>query len=309
VSRPFQAGERILLFDAKSRRYLVSLAEGGEFHTHSGPVPHADLIGAEEGATVRSARGARYVAVRPTLADVVLKMPRGAQVIYPKDLGPILILADIFPGARVFESGLGSGALSMTLLRAGAEITGYELRDDFAARASANVAGFLGPSALEHYHVSVRDAYEGIDERDLDRMVLDLPEPWRVVKPAEQALRPGGIMVSYLPTIGQVATLRDALDRSGFGMAETIEVLHRSWHVEGQSVRPDHRMVAHTGFLTSARLLRPAAAGAEAAEAGAAAGGEAGAGAPGAGVAAQAVDVRYPQVERQGPGPVLPGDV
>jgi tRNA (adenine57-N1/adenine58-N1)-methyltransferase len=257
VSRPLQPGERVLLFDSKGRRYLVTLTEGGEFHTHSGPVPHADLIGADEGTTVRSTRGARYVVVRPTLAEVVLKMPRGAQVIYPKDLGPILIMADVFPGARIFESGLGSGALSMTLLRAGAEITGYELRPDFAARAKGNVAGFLGPGALDRYHVSVRDAYDGIDERDFDRMVLDLPEPWRLIKAAEEALRPGGILVSYLPTIGQVSTLRDALARSGFGMAETVEILQRGWHVEGQSVRPDHRMVAHTGFLTMARLLVP----------------------------------------------------
>ncbi len=257
MSRPFTAGERILLFDSKGRRYLVSLVEGGEFHTHSGPVAHAALLGAQEGVTVRSSRGARYVAVRPTLAEVVLKMPRGAQVIYPKDLGPILIMADIFPGARVFESGLGSGALSMALLRAGAEITGYEIREDFASRAQANAAGFLGVDALERYHVTVRDAYEGIDETGFDRMVLDLPEPWRMVGSAERALAPGGIIVSYLPTIGQVATLREALDRSGFGMAETMEVLQRTWHVEGQSVRPDHRMVAHTGFLTAARLLAP----------------------------------------------------
>jgi tRNA (adenine57-N1/adenine58-N1)-methyltransferase len=255
VSRPLTAGERVLLFDSKGRRYLVTLADGGEFHTHSGPVPHADLIGAEEGLTVRSARGARYVVVRPTLAEVVLKMPRGAQVIYPKDLGPILILADIFPGATVFESGLGSGALSMTLLRAGATITGYELREDFANRARNNVAGFLGPAALDRYDVSIRDAYEGIDETGFDRMVLDLPEPWRLVAAAEKALRPGGILVSYLPTIGQVSELREMLARSSFGLAETVEVLQRSWHVEGPSVRPDHRMVAHTGFLTSARLL------------------------------------------------------
>jgi tRNA (adenine57-N1/adenine58-N1)-methyltransferase len=182
-------------------------------------------------------------------------MPRGAQVIYPKDLGPILIRADIFPGARVLESGLGSGALSMALLRAGADISGYEIREDFAARARANVVGFLGEEVLDRYRISIRDVYEGIEERDLDRVVLDLPEPWRVVPLAEAALRPGGILVSYLPTIGQVATLREALAASGFGMAETIEVLQRSWHVEGQSVRPDHRMVAHTGFLTSARLL------------------------------------------------------
>ncbi len=258
MSRRFEAGERVLLFDTKGRRYLVTLAAGGEFHTHSGPVAHDDLIGEEEGIHVRSARGARYTVVRPTLAEVVLKMPRGAQVIYPKDLGPILILADVFPGARVFESGLGSGALSMTLLRAGAEIVGYEVRPDFAARAQANVAGFLGSGVLDRYQVHVRDAYDGIDETGLDRVVLDLPEPWRMVKAAEGALRPGGILVSYLPTIGQVSMLRDALDRSGFGIAETIEVLQRSWHIEGQSVRPDHRMVAHTGFLTSARLLQPA---------------------------------------------------
>jgi tRNA (adenine57-N1/adenine58-N1)-methyltransferase len=255
MSRPFEAGERILLFDTKGRRYLVELVAGGEFHTHSGPVSHDALIGHEEGMLVRSSRGARYTAVRPTLAEVVLKMPRGAQVIYPKDLGPILILADVFPGARVFESGLGSGALSMALLRAGADVTGYELRPDFAARAQANVTAFLGAGVLDRYHVDIRDAYDGVSEHGLDRMVLDLPEPWRLVKSAEAALRPGAILVSYLPTIGQVATLRDALDRSAFGLAETIEVLQRSWHVDGQSVRPDHRMVAHTGFLTSARLL------------------------------------------------------
>ncbi|HEX6391871.1 MAG TPA: tRNA (adenine-N1)-methyltransferase [Acidimicrobiales bacterium] len=257
MSRPFEPGERVLLFDSKGRRYLVRLEAGGEFHTHSGPVSHDELIGREEGLVVRSSRGARYTAVRPTLAEVVLKMPRGAQVIYPKDLGPILILADVFPGAKVFESGLGSGALSMALLRAGAEVTGYEVRPDFAQRAQANVAGFLGSVALDQYHVNIRDAYDGIEEHGFDRVVLDLPEPWRMIKHAEEALLPGGILVSYLPTINQVSTLRDTLSRSAFGMAETVEVLQRSWHVEGQSVRPDHRMVAHTGFLTSARLLSP----------------------------------------------------
>jgi tRNA (adenine57-N1/adenine58-N1)-methyltransferase len=258
VTRPFTEGERALLFDAKGRRYLVSLVAGGEFHTHSGPVAHDAVLGHEEGVTVRSSLGARYTAVRPTLAEVVLKMPRGAQVIYPKDLGPLLILADVFPGARVFESGLGSGALSMALLRAGAVVTGYEVREDFARRAQANVVAFLGSGVLDRYQVAVRDTYEGIDAADLDRIVLDLPEPWRVVKHAEAALRPGGILAAYLPTIGQVANLREALAAGGFGMAETVEVLQRGWHVEGQSVRPDHRMVAHTGFLTSARLLTPA---------------------------------------------------
>jgi tRNA (adenine57-N1/adenine58-N1)-methyltransferase catalytic subunit len=255
MSRPFVVGDRALIFDSKQRRYLVTLADGGEFHTHAGFVRHEQLLGAPEGTVVRSTTGARYTAVRPTLADFVLKMPRGAQVIYPKDLGPILVLADVFPGARILESGVGSGALSMTLVRAGADVTGYELREDFAAKAISNVSAFLGAAALDRYHVEVRDLYDGIDERDLDRVVLDLPEPWRVVGPAEKALHPGGILVAYLPTIGQVAQLRAALDHSRFAMAETLEVLHRTWHVDGSSVRPDHRMVAHTGFLTHARLL------------------------------------------------------
>jgi tRNA (adenine57-N1/adenine58-N1)-methyltransferase catalytic subunit len=246
-----------LLFDTKGRRYLLTLAEGAEFHTHAGPILHADVLGSSEGCVVRSSKGARYTAVRPTLADLVLKMPRGAQVIYPKDLGPILMLADVFPGAHILEAGVGSGALSMTLLRAGAVITGYELRDDFAERARANVVSFLGEEVLDRYQVEIRDVYEGIDAAGLDRIVLDLPEPWRVVKHAEGALAPGGILVSYLPSILQVAQLRDALSHSGFGMEETLEVLHRTWHIEGQSVRPDHRMVAHTGFLTAARLLMP----------------------------------------------------
>jgi tRNA (adenine57-N1/adenine58-N1)-methyltransferase catalytic subunit len=256
VSRPFADGEHVLLVDRKKRRYMVRLRAGGEFHTHAGVLPHDLLIGADEGDELRSSRGATFLAVRPTFAEIVLKMPRGAQVIYPKDLGPILLLADVFPGARVLESGVGSGALSMALLRAGAVVTGYELREDFAARAIANVAAYAGEEALTRYTVELRDAYEGIDEQDLDRVVLDLPEPWQVVPHAAGALHPGGIILAYTPSITQVMQFRESLEPAGFGMAETIEVLHRSWHVEGVAVRPDHRMVAHTGFLTHARLLR-----------------------------------------------------
>jgi tRNA (adenine57-N1/adenine58-N1)-methyltransferase len=255
VSSPFAAGDQVLVVDSKNRRYLVRLADGGEFHTHAGVTPHDAMIGQPEGVTVRSNTGARYLVLRPTLADFVLSMPRGAQVIYPKDLGALLVMADVFAGARVLEAGVGSGALSMALLRAGAHVTGYELREDFAAVARRNVERFLGPG--QPFIVHARDVYEGIDEPDLDRIVLDLPEPWRVVKHAEAALHPGGILCAYLPTIGQVAELHGALEQSAFGMLTTIEVLHRSWHVKGQSVRPDHRMVAHTGFLTSARLLSP----------------------------------------------------
>jgi len=253
MSGAFAAGERVLLIDGKDRRYLVTLREGGEFHTHAGITSHDLILGRSDGVTVRSGTGARYVVVRPTLSDFVLAMPRGAQVIYPKDLGALLVLADIFPGARVLEAGVGSGALSMALLRAGADVVGYEIRDDFARKAMSNVESFLGREC--RYRVDERDVYEGIAETGLDRIMLDLPEPWRVVGNAEAALQPGGILVAYLPTIGQVAQFREALDASAFGLARTIEVLERSWHVQGQSVRPDHRMVAHTGFLTSGRLL------------------------------------------------------
>ncbi len=265
MSRPLRHGERVILVDSKGRQYLIVLDEGSQFHSHTGYFDHAELIGREEGATVRSSTGARYSVMRPTLADFVLRMPRGAQVIYPKDLGAILMLADVFPGARVLEAGVGSGACSLALVRAGADVVGYEIRPDFAERAVANVVGYLGAPAAARFRVHERDVYAGIDERDLDRIVLDLPEPWSVVKHAESALRPGGILVAYTPSITQVVHLREALAESCFELAETLEVLARTWHVEGQAVRPDHRMVAHTGFLTSARLLGPVPGGLKAA--------------------------------------------
>jgi tRNA (adenine57-N1/adenine58-N1)-methyltransferase len=249
------AGERVLLVDAKARRYLLTLQPGAMFHTHAGIVAHDSIIGGPDGGSVTGSTGRQFLVVRPTLSDVVLKMPRGAQVIYPKDLGAILLAADIGPGMRVLEAGVGSGALSMALLRAGADVVGYELRPDFANGARANVAAWSGDDVA--YRVEVRDVYLGIDETDLDRIVLDLPEPWLVLPHAEKALRPGGILLAYLPTINQVATLRAAMTRSAFGMAETSETLRRTWHVEERSVRPDHRMVGHTGFLTTARLLVP----------------------------------------------------
>ncbi|MGH9129587.1 MAG: tRNA (adenine-N1)-methyltransferase [Acidimicrobiales bacterium] len=255
------AGERALFLDSKGRRYLVTLTAGGRFHTHAGVVEHDEVIGAPAASEVRSATGAVYVVVRPTLADTVLAMPRGAQVVYPKDLGAILVAADIFPGAAVLEAGVGSGALSMALVRAGAEVVGYEVRADFAQRARANVAAFVAGGRAgawaPSYRVEERDVYEGIEEVGLDRVVLDLPEPWRVLGPAAEAMTPGGILVAYVPGVLQVSALRDALAVPGspWALAETFEVLHRGWHVEGRSVRPGHRMVAHTGFLTVARLL------------------------------------------------------
>jgi tRNA (adenine57-N1/adenine58-N1)-methyltransferase catalytic subunit len=255
VSSTLTAGERVLLVDAKERRYLVKLRVGASFHTHAGLVSHDDLIGKDEGTTIEGSTGRQFLVLRPTLADVILKMPRGAQVIYPKDLGAILLSADVGPGMRILEAGVGSGALSMTLLRAGASVIGYELREEFAARARENVVGFLGESI--DYEIQIRDVTEGIDEVGLDRIILDLPNPWDVLAAARSALRPGGILLAYLPTINQTAQLRAALTEESWGLAESAELLRRSWHIEPRSVRPDHRMVAHTGFLTTARRLAP----------------------------------------------------
>jgi tRNA (adenine57-N1/adenine58-N1)-methyltransferase len=255
MTGPFSLGDTVLLVDHKRRRYLITLEAGGQFHSHAGFLPHEDLVDRPDGSAVTTTQGQSFVAWRPTLSDYILKMPRGAQVIYPKDLGPMLMLADVGPDMKVLESGVGSGAMSMALLRAGAVVTGYELREDFANRALSNVTRMLGADALAHYDVQLRDCYEGIDGTDFDRVILDLPEPWQVVGHAATALRPGGILVAYTPSIVQVTRLRAALEDAGFAMAETLEVLNRTWHVEDPAVRPDHRMVAHTGFLTHARRL------------------------------------------------------
>lgn len=249
------AGELVLLVDRKDRRYLFRLEPGKEFHSHAGLVPHDDLIGGPAGITISSTGGATYLVIRPTLGDFILKMPRGAQIIYPKDIGPILMLADVHPGVRVFESGVGSGALSTALLRAGAEVIGYELREDFASRARKNVAAFLGDDALERYHVEIRSSYDGVDATDIDRAILDLPEPWQVVPHLTPVLRPGGVLVAYTPSIIQATRVREALEEGPYAMVATVEVLNRGWHIDGHAVRPDHRMVAHTGFLTHARRV------------------------------------------------------
>lgn len=255
MSSTLAAGERVLLIDPKERRYLLTLVPAATFHTHAGVIAHDDIIGGDEGRTIVGSTGRPFLVLRPTLSDIVVKMPRGAQVIYPKDLGAILIAADIGPGQRILEAGVGSGALSMTVLRAGADVVGYELREDFAQRAVSNVTATLGPDAS--YRVEIRDVTDGIDQTDLDRILLDMPEPHKVIEAAAAALRPGGILLAYLPTINQTALLRQALDHEAvpFGLSETQEIMRRTWHVEARSVRPDHRMVGHTGFLTTARRL------------------------------------------------------
>ena len=255
MTATLEYGEVVVLIDQKSRRYLVTLTEGKEFHSHAGFVRHGDIVGVSEGTTVRSTRNAQYLVMRPTLGEFIVEMPRGAQVIYPKDIGPLLMLADIGPGLKVLESGVGSGALSMAMLRCGVDIIGYEIREDFAKRAQQNVQRFLGDSALSRYDVQIRDCYESIEEKDLDRVILDLPEPWNVVPHASQSMRPGAIIAGYSPSIVQVMQFRDALAAHGFVMIQTIEVLNRGWYFKDAAVRPDHRMVAHTGFLTRARSV------------------------------------------------------
>lgn len=255
LGKPLCAGEQVLLIDKKSRRYLITLDDQGMFHTHAGIIAHTEMIGRAEGVKVATNRGNKFLVLRPTLSDYVLKMPRGAQVIYPKDLGPILMHADIRPGVRVLESGVGSGALSMALLRSGAQVTGYEIREDFANRALNNIKSYLGDEALSRYQIEHRDCYLGIDERGFDRVLLDLPEPWQIVGHAEAALVPGGIFLAYTPSVVQAMQLRERLTKSSFALASTIEVLERGWHIKGEAVRPDHRMVGHTGFLTTARLV------------------------------------------------------
>lgn len=253
---PLEPGERVVLLDPRGRRYLVRLEAGATFHFHGGAVPHDLVIGSREGTEVHSTTGAALVCFRPRLADFVLKMARGAQVIYPKDLGPILVYGDVFPGARVLEAGTGSGALTLGLCRAaGPEgaVVSYELRRDFHELARSNVETFFGkvPPWLDLRLGDVREV-ASTGER-FHRAVLDLPEPEGVLPEVTAALWPGGIVCGYLPTTVQVQSLSLALERSGYAEVETFEVLLRPWHVAPRSVRPEHRMVGHTGFVTVAR--------------------------------------------------------
>ncbi len=251
----------MLLADPAGRKYLVTLKPGGWFHSHLGALPHDKLIGAEEGSRVETSSGVPLLAFRPGLEDYVLKMPRGAQILYPKDMGALLLMADLGPGARVVEAGAGSGALTLYLLRAvgpDGRVISYEVREDFASRALENVRAFMG-GIPGNWELRVADVFQGVPEEGLDAFLLDLPEPWRAVGVAARALRPGGRFVCYLPTVVQVRTVVEALRSSGeFALVETREVLERHWQVEGQSVRPRQTMVGHTAFLTAARRLSQA---------------------------------------------------
>lgn len=257
----FQSGERIHLVDKKGRQYALTLKAGDLYQLSGHKIAHDDLIGKPDGSLVTLSGNKTMLALKPTFGDYVLKMPRGAQVLYPKDLALIPMWADIYPGARVFEAGTGSGALTMALLRAvgprGVVVT-CEAREDFARTAMTNIERYMGPVSNL---ISLRgNVYEGIGLLDdgvpFDRVVLDLPEPWQVVPHAAQVLRSGGMYVSFVPTVPQVVQTVEALQRAAvFGMLETFESLLRTWSIQGRSVRPDHRMVAHSGFITVARKI------------------------------------------------------
>ena len=259
--RRLQDGERIHLVDKKGRQYALTLKAGETFQYSGQTIPHDEMIGKADGSLVALSRGKRMLALRPTLGEYVLKMPRGAQVIYPKDLAMVTIWADIHPGARVFEAGTGSGSLTMALLRAVGDrgtVVSYEAREDFARTAAKNIERYLGP--VPNLTLRRKDVYEGIEEEaeSVDRVVLDLPEPWRVIPHAAGALRSGGVYLSYVPTIPQVMQTVEALERAAvFALIETFETLLRTWNIQGRSVRPDHRMVAHSGFITVARKVEP----------------------------------------------------
>ena len=257
---PFQDGEQVLLIDQRGKRHLIFLRKSETFHSDRGWISHDAVIGQPEGTWVRSSMGLRYVALRPTLAEFVLDMPRGAQVIYPKDLAMILFWADVYPGCRVLEAGMGSGALTLALLRAvgpdGRVIT-FEQREEFARRALANI--HMRSGEVTNLTVRLGPVEDGVaDEEPVDRVLLDLPEPWKLTQAMARVLRPGGIFLSYVPTIIQAQQTAETLGRDRhWALVETFETLFRPWNIEGQSVRPFHRMVAHTGFITVARRVVP----------------------------------------------------
>ncbi|GAB2913726.1 tRNA (adenine-N1)-methyltransferase [Rhodococcus aerolatus] len=257
-SGPFRAGDRVQLTDAKGRHHTVVLVAGGEFHTHKGGIAHDDLIGAAEGCVVRAAAGADYLALRPLLTDYVLSMPRGAQVIYPKDASQICHEGDVFPGATVLEAGAGSGALTLSLLRAvgpTGRVVSYELRSDHAEHAVRNVETFLGERPA-NWDLRLDDVADVPAQEQVDRVVLDMLSPWEVLPAVTRATKPGGVLVAYVATTTQLSRVVEGLREQGcWTEPYSWETLVRSWHVVGLAVRPDHRMQGHTAFLVRARRL------------------------------------------------------
>ncbi|CAN5256290.1 tRNA (adenine-N1)-methyltransferase [soil metagenome] len=263
-SGPFRDGDRVQLTGPKGRLNTVTLEAGKVFHTHRGMVEHDSLIGLPDASVVTASNGDEYLALRPLLGDFVMSMPRGAAIIYPKDAAQILSMGDIFPGAKVVEAGVGSGALSLWLLRGigpTGSLTSFERRDEFANVAKANVVSFLGAEP-ENWTVTVGDLVESlptaVEPASVDRVVLDMLAPWECLDVVADALTPGGLVLCYLATFTQLSRVAEAIRGTGkFTDPDSSETMIRGWHVEGLAVRPDHRMVAHTGFLLTARRLAP----------------------------------------------------
>jgi tRNA (adenine57-N1/adenine58-N1)-methyltransferase catalytic subunit len=259
----FKAGDLVQLTDTKGRHHTFPLQPGKQFHTHKGSFGHDQLIGQPEGSLVRSTGGMDYLALRPLLSDYVLSMPRGAAVVYPKDAAQIVAMADLFPGARVLEAGVGSGALTCSLLRAVGDagaVHSYERREDFAEIAERNVRNFFGtknePQAHPAWDLTVGDLVAAIRTEEVDRVVLDMLAPWECVETVAKVLAPGGVLICYVATTTQLSRTVETLREHGrFAEPTSWETMIRTWHVEGLAVRPDHRMIGHTGFLVTARRI------------------------------------------------------
>ncbi|HZK60125.1 MAG TPA: tRNA (adenine-N1)-methyltransferase [Cryobacterium sp.] len=263
-SGPFRAGDRVQLTGPKGRMNTITLEPGNVFHTHRGILSHDDIIGLPDGSVVTNNVGVEHLALRPLLSDFVMSMPRGAAIIYPKDAAQILAQADIFPGATVVEAGVGSGALSLWLLRAigpAGRLASFERREEFADVARANIATFLG-SDPENWSITLGDLAEALpatmEPQSVDRVVLDMLAPWECLSVVSDALKPGGVLLCYVATVTQLSRVAEAIRASGFYTnPDSNETMVRGWHVEGLAVRPDHRMIGHTGFLITARRLAP----------------------------------------------------
>jgi tRNA (adenine57-N1/adenine58-N1)-methyltransferase len=256
----FQAGDRIQLTDPKGKLYSFTITPGKEWHTHKGWITHDDLIGLPEGSVVSTTAGLKFTAFIPLLADYVLSMPRGATIVYPKDAAMIVGVADVYPGARVLEAGVGSGALTLSLLRAvGSEgsVHSVERRQDFADNATANITNYFG-TAPTNWSLAVGSVQEQEFTTPFDRVILDMLAPWECVEMASQVLRPGGVFLAYVATTTQLSATAEALKDDGhFTEPESSETIVRGWHHEGLAVRPQQRMIGHTGFLIQSRRMAP----------------------------------------------------
>ena len=260
IDRSFKYGDRVQLTDAKGKLYSITLTQGSEWHTHKGMLKHDELVGLPEGSIVATNQDLKFQAFRPLLADYVLSMPRGATIVYPKDAAMILGVADIKPGIKVLEAGVGSGALSISLLRAigeGGVLHSVEIREDFAEISEKNVSSYFGGKPA-NWNLTIGALQDQSYETDFDRVILDMLSPWECLDVAAKALVPGGVFMAYVATTTQLSKIAEAIKESGnFTEPESSESIVRGWHHEGLAVRPQHRMIGHTGFLIFARRMAP----------------------------------------------------